>query len=155
MSDIQKQWHAGQAPDFHVYAKDPIREGDRVVVIDGEHAGRFGRVVLTHDSDHHLMIALMLALTPDHARVMLDRTKELGSWSGVIPVASLKLTRMETDNELHARICEKAGDWGLFLKEAQESGGQALDDFARHLGLKRREVLFSGAASDDHGFPER
>lgn len=85
------------------------REGDRVIVVAGEHTGRFGRVMLTHDSTHHRLVAQMLALSADRCRVMLDRAGDLGSWSGVLAVAALRATRPETDEEFLARMGDHPG----------------------------------------------
>ena len=61
---------------------NPVREGDRIVVIHGEHTGRHGRVTLTHQSEHRVIVR-MIGLRPGEIRVTLDRT-DLGSWSGVL-----------------------------------------------------------------------
>lgn len=66
------------------------REGDRVVVVSGEHTGRFGRVALTHDSKHHQLVARLLALSPERCRVMLDRHEDMGGWSGVLSIGDLR-----------------------------------------------------------------
>lgn len=113
--------------------------GDRIVVIDGEHAGRFGRVMLTHDSDHHRLVVRMLRLTPERVHVALDRT-ELGGWSGVLPHTSVKPTRPENDFEFYDRVEDVYLQLGILLDRARRVGGLTLDDAARQLGLKRQEI---------------
>lgn len=43
----------------------------------------------------------------------------------------------ETDEQLRTRIAAAYGMWGAFLSHVIESSGQALDDCARHVGLRR------------------
>ena len=48
--------------------------------------------------------------------------------------------RMETDEELYARINRKYGMWGAFLGHAMECRGKALDVCATQVGLEREWV---------------
>lgn len=52
--------------------------------------------------------------------------------------------RLETDEELRARIADAYGMWGSFLSMVMESSGKALDDCAAQMKLERRIV------EDDH-----
>lgn len=150
MAEVKVAWDEGREPDFHVDAHPhQIREGDRVVVTEGEHVGRHGRVVLTQDNENRLIVQL-LDLDRGFARVVLDRDLT-GGWSGILPLAILEPTRLETDDELHARIAEVYGR----ISHALESKGQALEDFARHLGLKRLEVTIFDTGGRPGGLHER
>ena len=48
--------------------------------------------------------------------------------------------RPETDEELRTRIANAYGKWGAFLTEVIESSGKALEECAKHVGLKRETV---------------
>lgn len=150
MTEVKAAWDNGYEPDFHV-AEHPreIREGDRVVVTEGEHVGRHGIVVLTQDSENRMIVQL-LNLEKGLARVVLDRDAS-GGWSGVLPLDILKPTRLETDDEFRVRIAEAYGR----LSHALDSKGQSLDDFARHLDLKRREVTIFDTGGRHEGLHER
>ena len=112
-----------------------MTEGDWIIVTDGEHAGSRGRVILTSDGDHRL-VAKLLRLQPGEVRIALDK------WTGTMPEACLRPleTRWENDTELYVRINNASGHWGAFLGHASECRGEALDDCAAHLGLKRARV---------------
>lgn len=128
-------------------------EGDRILVTDGVHLGRYGHVALTHTS-RHLIIVRMLGLHAGMVRVVLDRSAA-GSWSGILPTASLTHTRPETDAELYARVLDVYSDWGLFMDRAMAHGGAAMDAAANYLGLERGEMPISGAEEITRGFPKR
>ncbi len=133
LEEVLEDWEHGRKPDFHVDSHPSLREGDRVVVTSGLHVGRRGRVVLTNDSQHKLVVKL-LGLTSELVRVVLDRS-DTGSWSGVLPLRTLP------DAELYVRVVAAAS--------------QALDDCARYLGLQRLEVPISGAGPVVEGLQER
>jgi len=43
----------------------------------------------------------------------------------------------ESDEELRVRIHKAYGMWGAYLSHVMECSGAALDDAAKHVGLKR------------------
>jgi len=51
------------------------------------------------------------------------------------------MSRRETDEELRARIANAYGMWGAFLSIVIESSGEALDECAKHVDLRRREDI--------------
>ncbi len=114
---------------------DPlIQAGDRIIVVQGDHAGRHGRVILTHDSQQTLVIRLV-GLRPGLLQVALDRN-EWGSWSGLIAEPYVRRARMETDAEFYLRFTAGFG--------ALASEGEALDRCARRIGLERKEIPEDG-----------
>lgn len=52
--------------------------------------------------------------------------------------------RLETDEELFARIANAYGMWGAFLGHAMECRGVRLDECAAHVKLNRRTVPLDG-----------
>lgn len=44
---------------------------------------------------------------------------------------------IEPDDQLRTRIANKYGMWGAFLSVVIESSGEALDECAKHVDLKR------------------
>jgi len=47
------------------------------------------------------------------------------------------MRQRESDESLRARIANAYGRWGAFLSVVMESHGEALDECARFVGLKR------------------
>jgi hypothetical protein len=63
-----------------------------------------------------------------------------------------KMRRLETDGELYLRINKAYGMWGAFLSHVLEARGEALDECAALVKLKR-EMVEDGECPICHTYP--